>query len=278
MRSMQRLMLATATAAAFLSLQPAFAQAPAANKDFFVPNQGAPQRPAAGAAAPGPRVTPPARAAAVPQVAQDADQPPAQIPMPPVPELPPLPKGASPPAAVIGVIGVPEVMRASTAAQAVDKVITERRERLNDDAQKEQEVWRQMQQSLANERAKLSPDQLRAREKELQDRITNAQKGFRDRNRILQEQTQFALNQIQASLIAVIRQVAESRGMNLVLHRAQVALNVNEFDMTEQAAVQLNQVLPSVGVPPEGVSPVQAAVAAPKPAPATPAAAAPKKP
>ena len=42
--------------------------------------------------------------------------------------------------------------------------------------------------------------------------------------------------------------------MNLVLHRAQVALNVNEFDITEQVAEQLNKILPSVLIPPDGVS------------------------
>ncbi len=74
-------------------------------------------------------------------------------------------------------------------------------------------------------------------------------------------------------LVAVIRQVAESRGMNLVLHRAQVALNVNEFDITDQVAEQLNKLLPSVDVPPDGVSPSAAAAAAAKAGGATPAAA-----
>ncbi len=62
----------------------------------------------------------------------------------------------------------------------------------------------------------------------MQDRITNAQKSFRDRNRIIQEAAQYALGQIERTLIAVIRQVAESRGMNLVLHRAQVALQAQQ--------------------------------------------------
>src|SRR5487761_1233300 len=112
-----------------------------------------------------------------------------------------------------------------------------------------------MQQSLANDRAKLSPEQVRARERELQERITNAQRQFRERNRIIQEAAQYALGQIEQTLIAVIRQVADSRGMNLVLHRAQVALNVNQFDITEQVAEQLNKILPSVVIPPDGVSP-----------------------
>jgi hypothetical protein len=59
-------------------------------------------------------------------------------------------------------------------------------------------------------------------------------------------------------LIAIIRQVAESRGMNLVLHRAQVALNINEFDITETVVEQMNKTLPSVVLPPDGVSAVAA--------------------
>ncbi len=196
-----------------------------------------------------------------------------QLPSVPVPDLPPLPKGATPPAAVIGVLGVPEIMRASTAAQQVEKTIGERRERLNEDAQKEQAAWRDLQQQLAAQRASLSADQVRVKERELQERITNAQKSFRDRNRIIQEQAQYSLGQIERTLIGVIRQVSESRGMNLVLHRAQVALNINEFDITDQVTQQMNKVMPSITMLADGVSPItqaQAQAPAPAPAPTTP--------
>jgi Skp family chaperone for outer membrane proteins len=210
--------------------------------------------------------------------APEADeQPLPQVQLPPVPDLPPLPKGTPPPSPVIGVMGVPEVMRASSAAQQVEKIIGERREKLNQDAQKEQGVWREMQQALANDRGKLSPEQIRARERELQDRITNAQKSFRDRNRIIQEAAQYALGQIERTLIAVIRQVAESRGMNLVLHRAQVALNINEFDITDEVGKQLNQLLPTVQIPPDGVSPATMQQSAKPASPAAVPAAAPPK-
>lgn len=228
--------------------------APARSQDFFVPGQ---QRPTPGARPPAPARPPAAPQPAAPAQQQaELDEPPlGEVPVPPVPELPALPKGTVPPAAVIGVIGLPEVMRASIAAQAADKIIGERRDKLNEDAQKEQTVWRDLQQALARDRAKLTPDQIRARERELQERITAAQRSFRDRNRIIQEAAQYAINQVQASLIAVIRQVAESRGMNLVLHRSQVALNVNEFDISEEVAEQLNKQLPAVNVPADGVSP-----------------------
>ncbi|CAH2599016.1 OmpH family outer membrane protein [Rhodovastum atsumiense] len=230
------------------------------NPDYFIPNQPRQAQPAPAPARPAPAPARPSQAQRPVQVAPQAvppepDQPPVQVALPPPPDIPALPRGASPPAAVIGVLGVPEVMRASTAAQQVEKVIGERREKLNEDAQKEQTAWRDMQQALANERGKLSAEQIRGRERELQDRITKAQRDFRERGAIIQQAAQYGLAQIERTLVGVIQRVAESRGMNLVLHRQQVALNVNEFDVTDAVTEQLNKVLPSVVIPPDGVSP-----------------------
>ncbi len=169
----------------------------------------------------------------------------------PIPTLPPLIHENPPPAPVIGVIGVPDVLQASTAAQAVNAEIQKRRAALTADAQKEQDLWRRTQAALADPRAHLSPDELRARELALQNRIASAQLAFRNREARIQAAAQVALGQIERTLIAVIRQVANSRGMNLVLHRAQVALNMNDFDITEEVTKQLNQVLPAVTVPPD---------------------------
>jgi Skp family chaperone for outer membrane proteins len=250
---MHRLLTAAAVIAA-LSCS-TWPSVPTMAQDYFIPGQ----RPAA---RPTPRVAPHQGPVARPMPAPsaepgtEAEQPLPQVPLPPVPELPALDKGPAPPTPVIGVIGVPEVMHGASSAQQVEKVIGDRRDKLNQDAQKEQAAWRDLQQSLANERSKLSPEQVRNREKELQDRITTAQRTFRDRNRIIQEAAQVALGQIERTLIGVIRQVAESRGMNLVLHRAQVALNVNEFDITDQVVSQMNKILPSVTIPADGVSPL----------------------
>ncbi len=263
-------------AAASLLLSPPLA----AQQDYFIPPKAgaAPaQRAPAGrppAAAPQQAPRPTAEAPPPDQGAPEQEPPLPQMPMPPVPELAALPKVAPPKQAVVGVIGVPEVMRASTAAQQIDKIIGERRQKLNDDAQKEQAAWRDMQQAIATHRSTMSPEQLRQKERELQDRVTNAQRQFRERNRIIQEAAQVALNQIQAVLIAVIRQVAESHDMNLVLHRQQVALNIAEFDITDQVGQQLNRILPSVTIPADGVSPL-AQGQGPIPPPIVPAALAP---
>ena len=275
---MIRFLLPAASLAVAVCLLPVAASAQ--SQDYFVPGQPhGPAHPAQPA-----RPQPPHSAVQVaprpapgPQDEQQAQQPPqpqVEVQLPPLPDIPALPRGSSPPAAVLGVLGVPEVMHASTAAQQVEKTIGERRERLNEDAQKEQNVWRDLQQTLANERGKMSPDQIRTKERELQDRITKAQRDFRERGNVIQQAAQYGLAQIERTLVGVIQRVAESRGMNLVLHRQQVALNVNEFDITELVTTQLNKVLPTVIIPPDGVAPMamqpKAPAAQPASAPAQP--------
>jgi Skp family chaperone for outer membrane proteins len=163
--------------------------------------------------------------------------------------------GTVPPTAAIGVLGVPDVMRASSAAQVTEKVIGARKEKLRIDVERAQAAWREMEQQLQNEAPKLTPEQGRAKERALRDRVNADRSALQARNRIIQEAGQVALGQIERTLIAIIRQVADSRGMNLVLHRSQVALNVQEFDITDAVVLQLNRTLPTVQIPPENVDP-----------------------
>ncbi|MBV8456575.1 MAG: OmpH family outer membrane protein, partial [Acetobacteraceae bacterium] len=108
-------------------------------------------------------------------------------------------------------------------------MIAERRQKLTQDAEKEQARLQSLGQQLATERSKLSPEQIRAKEKALQDQFAQSRRTFTERNRIIQEQGQYALLQIQRTLSEVVQKVAASRGMNLVLQRAEVAVNLPEF-------------------------------------------------
>jgi Skp family chaperone for outer membrane proteins len=276
------------TAPVLVAAATLFAAAPLAmaqNQNWFVPGQQRPaaapaQRPPAAAQRPAPRPMGAPQPPPGEEQADEAPPPPLQVQLPPAPPLPPLDKGVPPPAAVMGVLDVPSVLHASTAYQEVEKAIGARRQKLNEDAQAEQTAWRDLQQQLAAQRTSLSPEQIRNKEKELQDRITEAQRKFRDRNRIIQEAGQYSLAQIDRALNQVVQQVALGRGMNLVMHRAQVALNMPDFDISEQVASQLNKMLPTVVIPPDGVpvsalQPSPAAADAATPPAATAAATAP---
>jgi Skp family chaperone for outer membrane proteins len=255
------------------------------NQQWFMPNQPRPAtpRPAARPAPPA-QPEPQGGAGLMPEAAgpgTESQQPQVQVQLPPPPEVPPLPKGPTPPAAIVGVLSVADVMRASTAFQQADKEFVGRRQKLNEDAQKEQVALRDLGQALANERPKLSPEQIRTREKELQDRIAESRRVFGERNRVIQEASQYVMAQIDRAVEMVTQQVAISRGINLVLNRAQILGTTAEFDLTPAVVEDLNKVLAKVVIPPEGVSPMAmkqpegptpaSAEGAAQPAPSSPA-------
>ena len=160
----------------------------------------------------------------------------------------PLPPGQQPPAAVIGIVDIPEVQRVSAAFNQVREEIERRRTRLNDELQREQNGWREAQQALAGERAGLQAEVLRLRERELQDRITDSQRIFRNRSQAIEQAAQAALVEIEQALGTVIRLVAQSRNVNIMLPRPLVIMNEPAFDLTEEIAQQFNRNLPRVTI------------------------------
>ena len=255
---------------------------------WFVPGQTRPSGPAP-AARPAPRPAPvPSGGPGALPLAGDAGgeqangiAPQVQFQLPPAPEIPPIPKGQATPAAIVGILSVPDVLRVSTAYQAAYKELNTRGQKLNEDAQKEQGALRDLGQAFAAERAKLSPEQIRGKEKDIQERATEAQHRFGERNRIIQEAGQYVMMQINRTMEQVAQQVALSRGINLVLNRAQILGTTADFDLTPAVAEVMNKALPSVVVPPDGVSPLAMASPAAGPAAAeaqAPAATAAKQP
>jgi Skp family chaperone for outer membrane proteins len=279
---LSRLSGAGALAALALVLQPmaASAQAPSGG-GWFVPNQprAAAPAPAQSRQAPHRQVTQPAAQGSLPLPADSAGEQgltpqQLQVQLPPAPDVPPIAKGPATPAAIVGILSVPDVLRVSTAYQAAYKELNGRAQKLNEDAQKEQAALRDMGQSFGNERSKLTPEQIRAKEREIQDRAAEAQRKFGERNRIIQEAGQYVMAQINRTMEQVAQQVALSRGVNLVLNRAQILGTTADFDLTPAVGEVLNKVLPSVVVPPDGISPMAMAPPTSLPTPPAPAPAA----
>ena len=191
--------------------------------------------------------------------------PPLQVQLPPMPEIPPIPKGPPTPAAIIGVLSPQDVLRVSSAFQHASKELGARRNRLNEDAQKEQNALRDMAQAFASDRPKLTPEQIRAREREYETRVYESRRKLSERDRIIQEAGQYVMAQINQVVEVVAQQVAASRGVNVVLNKLQVLGTTADFDLTPQVAEVVNAVLPNVVIPPDGVSPAKMAATAPGP-------------
>lgn len=192
------------------------------------------------------------------------------LPLPPIPTPAPVAKTNPPPQPVIGVISVPDVMRQSTAYLEAEKLLVARRDNLQQDVQKEQKAWRSEQQQIQAKARTMTSEQIQSRARQLQARVLKAQKDFRNRSRIIQEAAQVSFGQIERELIQIIQNVAASHNMNLVLHREQVALSVNELDITNDVVKDLNKNLPSVFVPAANVDPEELAKSGTMPTTANP--------
>ncbi len=225
-----------ASLVATLAAPAAFAQS---NPGYFIP----PSQQQSSAPAPQHHVATPAPAPA-PAPAQ-----------PKIPDLPALPKGEPPPVAAIGVLSVPDVMQNSTAAQAVQVEIQKREAALSQEAQAARAKIQAEQQQIEAQRSVLTEAEFNAKVQALQNEVAATRTKFQLRNQAIQNSGQAAIGKVEAELIGIIRQEAAARGMNLVLHREQVALNVNAFDITADCTAQLNKLLPSVTVPPSVVTP-----------------------
>jgi Skp family chaperone for outer membrane proteins len=248
-------------ASAVLLVHAAYAQS---NPGYFIPPS-----PQAQAPSPAPARTPrvrtarpvPVQAAPLPDAPPEPDTgdqpqtPAANLPQPPVPTLGPLPKSPPPPPLVLAVLGVPDVMAQSNAAQIIQHVIGARREKLRAEVERAQANWREMEQRLQNDAPRISPEQGRARERDLRERVALDRRALQDKNRIIQEAGQVALNQIERTLSIIVQRVAEAHGINMVLHHSSVVLNTPPFDITPEVTMQLNKLLPTVQIPPDGVDP-----------------------
>lgn len=194
-----------------------------------------------------------------PQTAAPAAQAPAAAPQaaaqPPIPQLPALPPESAPPTAIVGVLSVPDVMQKSTAAQGVQAEIQKRQAALKKEEETAQSGLQEEQQMILAERGKISDADFETKVQNWQNEVAAAQTKFQQKNQAIQNSGQAALSQIEAELIGIIRQEAQAHGMNLILHREQVVLNVAQFDLTDETVTELNKLLPSVKVPPSVVTP-----------------------
>jgi Skp family chaperone for outer membrane proteins len=168
-------------------------------------------------------------------------------------------------------VDIPEIQRLSTAFNQVREEIERRRTRLNEDLQREQNGWREAQQALSVQRTQMTPDQIRNRERELQDRITDSQRIFRNRSQAIEQAAQQSLMQIEEALAGVVRQVAASRSVNIVVPRPLVIMNDPGFDLTEEVAQQFNRTLRQVTIAPDSDGANPPAPPTPPARPAAPA-------
>jgi Skp family chaperone for outer membrane proteins len=148
--------------------------------------------------------------------------------------------------AVIAILDVERILRDSKAAATLRAEIDNQRQTHQTSLREQENALRTADQELARQRAVLSAEAFAAKRKELQEQANNLQQEFVTRQKEMEELFGRGIRQVRQALAEVAKEIADERGINLILLKATIVLASRELDITEDALQRLDQRLPSV--------------------------------
>ena len=150
------------------------------------------------------------------------------------------------PAPVIGVVETDRILQESLAARGVR---LEREKYMNQyqaQVQETESELRSEDQELSQQRSVLAPEVFAQRAQGFQQKLADFQLQVRDKQERLDFAFQQAMQEIGNAMVVVSREVAQERGINVVMARNQVLIADPSMDITNAVLEKLNQRLASV--------------------------------
>ena len=151
---------------------------------------------------------------------------------------------------VLAIIDVQKVLRDSTAVSALSRKIEEQKLLHQEELRKQEQALRDADQELARQRSILSPEAYARKRSELEKRVATLQREARNRKRGLDKIFTQGMIKVQAELANVAKEIAEERGLDLILSKATVVLVKAKFELTREAVRRLNERLPDLPATP----------------------------
>lgn len=160
-----------------------------------------------------------------------------------------IPEGShaqEPESPVLAIIDIQKVLRQSTAVKVLSKRIEEQKVRYQAELRGEEQTLRAADQELARQRSILSSEAYAKKRGELEQRVATLQREAQQRKRGLDKEFANGMSRVQRELAKVAKEIAEERGLDLILSKASVVIVKPKFEMTEEAVRRLNARLPDV--------------------------------
>lgn len=151
-------------------------------------------------------------------------------------------------APAFAIIDVQKVLRESTAVQQLSQRIEKSREKYQGELRTKEQELRGADQELARQRTILTAAVFAQKRKELEERVATLQRDVQERKRALDQAFGTGMSQVQSALAEIATEIAEERGLDLILSKATVVIVKPAFEITGEALSRLNQRLPAVTV------------------------------
>lgn len=153
---------------------------------------------------------------------------------------------------VIAILDMERILRDSKAAATLRQEVDRQRQAHQTTLREQENALRTADQELARQRAVLSAESFTAKRKELQEQAVNLQQEFVSRQKEMEVLFGRGIGQVRNALAQVAKEIADERGINLILLKATIVLASRDLDITEEALKRLDERLPSVDLSESG--------------------------
>jgi Skp family chaperone for outer membrane proteins len=147
---------------------------------------------------------------------------------------------------VLAIIDVQKVRRNSTAVKALSRRIAKQKVQHQDELREQERSLRKADRELTRQRSILSPEAYAKKRGELERRVATLQREAQNRKRGLDKVFAQGMAKVQAELNKVATEIAEERGLDLILSKTTVVLVRPKFELTQEAVQRLNARLPDL--------------------------------
>ena len=129
-----------------------------------------------------------------------------------------------------------------TQIEAIRDVYSEEIKALEDELRSDED-------ELKRQQAILAPDIFAERRREWEDRLAYVERLVEERNRQIDRSFNDAMNQVREAVLAVIVEMTEQRGFNIILEKGELVFAARTLDITDDIIIALDEALPNVDVP-----------------------------
>ncbi len=154
------------------------------------------------------------------------------------------------PQAVVGVIDFQRVVKESAAGRSVRDQMNQRRTKLQEEIKSIRQELETARAALATREPGLSEAEFSAKRQAMRKRVGELQGIMQSRQREMDAMFNYGMGQIDIALIAILKELAEERGINLILNagrgRGLVLFAEKRIVITDEALRRLNARLPTV--------------------------------
>ncbi len=152
----------------------------------------------------------------------------------------------SPP--VIAVIAYEDILLKSVATRAIQEQLKARRTTYEAELTAKKKEIQDASQELTRQRAILSPEAFREKQRQLEARVVEIQRYEEILRRQLVKAYTEAIGEVRKEMEIIIAELAEERGFTLALPRSQVVYTSDAFVLSEEVSSRLDRRLPHVEV------------------------------